>query len=162
MGVGPAAWRWGALAVESWVPTSSSVALGVSPSLSFLIYRMETVAFNSEAGREDRMPAESLAWRTALVKKLLPSIMMVMCEVDGGGGKHSKDLKRGCLGKTQRRWAAIGAQLLGMEGVRTSLGKKGIILLCMQDQLRACELRLQGKLGKLRAGRQAGARRRRP
>lgn len=69
MGVEPAAWRWGALAMESWVPTSSSVALGDFPSLSFLIYRMETVAFHSEACREDQMPAESLAWRTALVKE---------------------------------------------------------------------------------------------
>lgn len=68
-GVGPAAWRWGALAVESWVPTSSFVALGDSPSLSFLIYQMETVAFNSEACREDRMPADSPAGMTALVKE---------------------------------------------------------------------------------------------
>lgn len=88
--------------------------------------------------------------------------MMVMCEVGGGGGKHSKELKRGCLGETRRRWAVVGAQLLGMEEVWTSLGKKGNIQLCTQDQLRACEHRLQGKLGELGVERRAGAGRRRP
>lgn len=88
--------------------------------------------------------------------------MMVVCEAAGGGGQHSKDLQRGRLGKTQRRRAAVGAQLLGVEGVWTSLGKKGSIPLCTQDQLRACECRPQGKLRELRVERQVGAGRRRP